>query len=83
MYYSNKRDRVPLGNYPKWMGYLIRWGLSRYLPAGSSLLLRGRGRRRKNGQWIGKATRYGLPLQQATRVGIYLIRTNPYYHQQP
>lgn len=66
-------ERIPIGNYPKWLGRILVWFLKHWLPKGTTLLLRGRGKRRdRHGNPLG--SRYSLPLDQASRVGIYVIR---------
>ena len=68
--------RTPIGNYNKYVGYALAWFLRRHLPKGSTLLLRGRGTRKN---WKGErlGTRHGIPLKDASRMGIYVLTKQP------
>lgn len=58
---------IPLGNYNKYVGYVLAWVLKRYLPKGSRLWLRGRKPRTPWGY------RHSVPLNESRRVAIYLV----------
>lgn len=61
--------RLPLGNWPKWVGYVFRWCFNLVRPYGLRVLLRGRAPKPKHKYgWGGN-----LKLRHAKRVGIYLI----------
>ena len=49
MEYRTERDIVSLGTYPKFIGKVIRWGLTKRLPTGTYIRMRGRGPRALDG----------------------------------